>query len=91
MNGEAIKAGDIVIAKRRDPKFNSYLRWRVESMNVGQGKRWSWIVDYPLVKGQEPIMIETQVLCASCRKAAKEEREAIVVCLSTKTEDGDAA
>lgn len=91
MIGKAIKAGDIVIAKRRDPKFNSYLRWRVESMNVGQGKRWSWIVDYPLVKGQEPIMIETEVLCASCRKATKEEREAPAISLTLKAKEDGAA
>lgn len=80
---DLIRPGDIVIGRHKDSK-DAFLRWRVESMNVGQGKRWSYIVDYPLVKGQEPIMIETAVLLSNCRKATQEEVDAIVVVIPTK-------
>lgn len=83
--GSVIKSGSIVIGKHPGTK-DAFNRWRVESMNVGDGKRWSYILDYPLVVGQEPLMIETSVLIANCRLADKDEINALVVCIPTGKE-----
>lgn len=74
---DQIKAGDIVIAlNERNGTFD---RWQVTAMHMGEGKRWSYIVDWPLKPGQEPMMMETSVLLSLVRKAKEHERNALVI------------
>jgi hypothetical protein len=72
-----IKAGDIVIAL--NDRNGTFDRWQVTAMHQGEGKRWSYIVDWPLKSGQEPMMMETKVLLSLVRKAQPHERSANVI------------
>lgn len=74
---DQIKAGDIVIAL--NDRNGTFDRWQVTAMHTGEGKRWSYIVDWPLKPGQEPMMMETSVLLALVRKAKEHEKNAQVI------------